>query len=69
MTQPSTGGHVTAFATGGGAPLASTLNFLAGRTRANNAVLPLGVGGAVSVSSVLPSGTVHFILDVTGYFE
>ena len=69
VTQPSTGGHVTAFPAGGGVPQASTINFSSGRTRANNALLPLGPGGAISVNSVLPSGTVHFILDVTGYFE
>jgi hypothetical protein len=69
VTQPSTGGHITAFPAGGVVPLTSTINFSAGRTRANNAVLPLGAGGAISVNSVLPSGTVHFILDVTGYFE
>jgi hypothetical protein len=44
------------------------LNFSAGQTRANNAVLELGAAGAVSVQSSL-SGTVQFILDVTGYFE
>ncbi len=69
VTQASTGGHVTAFPAGQGVPLASTLNFSAGQTRANNAILPLGAAGAISVQSVLSSGTVHFILDVTGWFE
>ncbi len=69
VTEPSAGGHLTAFPAGFALPLASTLNFSAGQTRANNAILPLGTGGAISVQSVLSSGTVHFILDVTGWFE
>ncbi|HEY3169938.1 MAG TPA: hypothetical protein VGK08_02940, partial [Thermoanaerobaculia bacterium] len=69
VTQPSSGGHITAHPAGASVPLASTVNFSAGQTRANNAILPLGPGGAISVTSVLPSGTVHFILDVTGWFE
>jgi hypothetical protein len=68
VTQPTSAGYLTAFAAGGVPPLASSLNFSAGQTRANNAVLPLGVGGAVDVQSASP-GTVQFILDVTGWFE
>jgi hypothetical protein len=69
VTQPTSSGHVAAFPAGGAVPNASSLNFSAGQTRANNAIIPLGSGGAISVNSVLPSGSVHFILDVTGYFE
>ena len=68
VTQPAAGGHLTVFPTGSPPPLASAINFSVGQTRANNAVLQLGAGGAVSVQSGTP-GTVHFILDVTGYFE
>jgi hypothetical protein len=69
ITQPSSGGHLSAFPSCASVPLASTLNFSAGQTRANNAVLPLGTGGAISINSAFPSGTAHFILDVTGWFE
>jgi hypothetical protein len=70
VTQPSSGGHITAFPAGGSVPPASTLNFSAGQTRANNAVLGLSPAGGVSVSTVLSSGgTVHLIVDVNGYFE
>ncbi|HEX9286445.1 MAG TPA: hypothetical protein VF999_04165 [Thermoanaerobaculia bacterium] len=70
VTQPSSGGHITAFPAGGGAPSTSTVNFSAGQTRANNAVLPLGATGGISVSSVLSAGgAVHLIVDVNGYFE
>jgi hypothetical protein len=53
-------------------PLASTINFGVGQTRANNAVLRLGTGGKASVRCGIPAGSggqTHFILDVTGYFE
>ena len=68
VTQPTAGGHLTVFPAGSTPPLASVINFSAGQTRANNAVLRLGDGGAVTVQSGT-SGTVHLILDVTGYFE
>jgi hypothetical protein len=47
----------------------SVLNFGAGQTRANLAVLPLGRGGTLAVLSSQTSGTAHVILDVVGYFE
>jgi hypothetical protein len=52
------------------APGTSTINFTAGATRANNAVLPLGADGTLGVTPfVSGNGTVHVILDVTGYFQ
>ena len=70
VTQPSSGGHITVFPAGGAIPPTSVLNFSAGQTRANNAVLLLGTGGGASFSTALPSGgTVHLIVDVNGYFE
>jgi hypothetical protein len=51
-------------------PLASTLNFSAGQTRTNNAVLPIDANGVLTVSpSVSGSGTVHLVVDVNGYFQ
>jgi hypothetical protein len=60
------------YAAGAPLPLASTINFVTGRTRANNALLPLGTGGAIRVQCDMPagsSGTTHFLFDVTGYFK
>ena len=68
VAQPTAGGHLTVFPTGSTPSLASVINFSAGQTRANNAVLQLGAGGAVSVQSGT-SGTVQLILDVVGWFE
>jgi hypothetical protein len=48
------------------APLVSAINFRAGQTRANNAIVPLGFGGWLTVVSAAPT---HFIIDVNGYFE
>ncbi len=74
VTEPSGAGHLTIFPSGGTAPLASTINFQAGQTRANNAVLPLPATGYsqgyLTIRTFVPEyGTVHAILDVTGYFE
>jgi hypothetical protein len=68
VTQPTaTGGLVVV----GVSPTAyvNFVSFSAGQTRANNGILtlPLYEGGAVYVYNDSP-GTVHFILDVTGYF-
>jgi len=67
VTEPQTGGHLVIFP--GGTPIVSTssINFGAGKTRANNAILALG-SGSLEVSNG-SAGTVHFILDVNGYFQ
>jgi hypothetical protein len=55
---------------GPGPPVASTLNFAAGVTRANNAVVTLAADGTGTVKVKNRStGTVHFVLDVNGYFQ
>jgi Tol biopolymer transport system component len=54
------------------APLASVLNFLPGVTRANNAVLALSEDGLATLAvrpTVAGGGTVHVIVDVTGFFQ
>jgi hypothetical protein len=61
-------GNLRLYAAGAVTPLVSTLNYVAGQTRANNAVAPLGDSGQISVLCS-PSGTTHVILDVNGYFE
>lgn len=69
VTQGAVAGHLTAFPGGTPQPLVSSVNFRGSQTRANNAVLQLGSAGNVAVISGQASGTVHFILDVNGYFE
>jgi hypothetical protein len=65
-------GHLRIYPAGEPIPSAATLNFSALRTRANNAVIPLGRAGGVSVLCVMPpasTGRTHFVLDATGYFQ
>jgi hypothetical protein len=65
-------GDLRLFPTSGALPAASTINFGAGHVRANNAVIPLGAGGQISVRCDMPTGstgTTHFLFDVTGYFK
>jgi len=66
VTQPGAPGHVILYPSGAPAPPVSAINFAAGQTRANNAIVPLGAGGTLAVVSAAPT---HFILDVNGYFE
>ena len=69
VTQPASLGHVQIGPVGGPMPPSSVMNFTAGQTRANNATLPLGANGDVKAVGALLSGSVHFILDVTGYYQ
>jgi hypothetical protein len=51
-------------------PLVSTINYAPGQTRANNAVAALASDGSGGLKVVTDSaGSVHFILDVMGYFQ
>jgi len=54
----------------GATPVATSINFSPGKTRANNAVVALAsdFSGKVKVRNG-STGTVHFILDVNGYFK
>ncbi len=65
-TNSTTGGYLTLFPTGGTPPLASNVNFVANESVPNRAAVILGTGGKVSIYN--PSGTVHVILDVNGWF-
>jgi len=71
VTGPTAGGNLRLYPAGRPVPNSSTINFSPGQTRANNAIVGLGFGGQFAVYSGLssPTGTAHFVLDVTGYFE
>ncbi len=52
------------------APTASSISFAVGKTRANNGILELARDGSGTFKVFNNStGTVHFILDVNGYFQ
>jgi hypothetical protein len=69
VTLSTAGGDLRVVPAGGALPLVSALNWNAGQTRANNAIIQLGAGGDVTVHPDQPSGTVHLIVDITGYFQ
>jgi glucose/arabinose dehydrogenase len=66
---PTTAGNLRLFSADELRPITSTISFRAGQTRGTNAVVGLGAAGGLSVYCGMASGTTHFVLDVTGYFE
>jgi calcineurin-like phosphoesterase family protein len=69
VVSPASGGFLEVLPAGGRTGATSAVSFKAGQTRADNALLALGMSGQVTVRCAIPSGTAHFVLDVTGYFE
>ena len=69
VTQPAAPGFLTLYPLGVAAPLASTINYGPGQTRANNAIIKLGSGDSIAVTCGQSSGATHFIVDVVGYFR
>jgi hypothetical protein len=68
-TQPTDAGHLRVYPAGTERPLVSSVNFAPGQTRANNAILTLGTGGAITLYCGQAAGSTHFLLDVNGYFQ
>ena len=69
VTNPTAAGHLTVHPAGTPIPLASTVNFRAHQTRANNAAARLSVETELAVFCGMPAGSVDLILDVVGYFQ
>lgn len=63
-TAPS---FLTVYPSGGERPLASTLNFDAGDTVSNRAMVMLGVGGGVTLYNL--AGSVDIVVDVAGWYN
>jgi uncharacterized repeat protein (TIGR01451 family) len=68
-TQSTSAGNLRLYPAGTTVPTVSSINFTAGRTRANNTVVGLNGLGELAVYCGQASGTVHFVLDVNGYFQ
>jgi len=70
VVNPSASGHLTLFPGNSSLPNTTSLSFKPGTIRANNAVIMLASSGSgafgVNNSSSAP---VHFIVDVSGYFQ
>jgi hypothetical protein len=69
ITTPADYGDLIVYPPAGTLPLVSTLNWSPGQTRANDAIVPLGVAGDLTAHVDQATGTVHFIIDVNGYFR
>jgi uncharacterized repeat protein (TIGR01451 family) len=70
VTAPTAPGNLRLFPADVAVPLVSTINFTAGLTRANNAIVAATADGSVAVSVKNAStGTVELVLDVNGYFQ
>lgn len=66
---PASAGHLQILPGGTAAVSTSIVNFAAGQTRANNALILLGGSGDFVAVAGLPAGSVHLIVDVVGWFE
>ena len=58
-------GYLTVWPAGQPRPLASTLNSLDGRIKANAAIIPAGTNGQISVYAL---NTTNVVVDINGYF-
>lgn len=65
----SSAGNLQMWPAGTTPPGTSVLSFQAGQTRANNAFVTLGVSGSFSALAGMPTGSVHLVVDVVGWFE
>jgi hypothetical protein len=69
VTQGTASGNVLIYRTGIVSPQVPIIDYRAAQTRANNGILGLGAGDDFVVESGQPTGTVHVIVDVNGYFQ
>ncbi len=70
VTGATAQGNVRLFPAGQAVPTVSAINYAAGQTRANNAIIKLNVSGALAAFIGQAAGTtIHLIIDVNGYFE
>jgi hypothetical protein len=70
VTAPGAAGNIRLFPAGLPVPTVSAINYAAGQTRANNAVILLNSSGEMAAFAGQASGTTtHLVVDVNGYFE
>jgi hypothetical protein len=68
VTDPTSGGYITAYPTGSGVPDTSNLNYVRGETVANLAQTIPGSSGRITIANSEPGGTVEVIVDEFGYY-
>jgi hypothetical protein len=69
ITDPTHDGYLTFYPAGFTRPLASSLNYRAGQTRANNALVLLGGAGEIEAFCFQLGGSAHLVIDINGFFE
>jgi hypothetical protein len=70
VADPAAAGALLLFPAGTTVPLASVINFRAGRVRANNAISSVSRDGSASVTVQNDaSGTTDLVVDVNGFFR
>jgi hypothetical protein len=69
VVEPTGLGNLRLYPAGSPLPLVSSINYGAGQTRSNNAIVLLNAQGEIAVRCAQASGTAHFVLDVNGYFQ
>jgi uncharacterized repeat protein (TIGR01451 family) len=69
VTQGTDAGDLRLYASDIAAPNTLNIAWSAGQTRANNAIVSLCNVGTFTVQNDEPTGTVHLIVDVNGYFR
>jgi hypothetical protein len=70
VTQASASTWLALYPSGIAWPGVSTINFSPNQwALANGAIVPLAEGTYNDISALVSQGTVHMILDVTGYFK
>jgi hypothetical protein len=62
-------GGLRFYAAGTALPATTSLQYPASKARSGNGQFGLGYGGALAVHADQASGSVHVVLDITGYFE
>ena len=67
VASPSLPSYITAYPDGSTKPSASNVNFTAGQTVANAAIVPVSAGGYIDIA--LAAGSTRMVVDVDGYFS
>jgi len=68
VVNPSIAGYITAFEFGGTAPLAATVNYVAGDIRGNLSIVPLDSDSTGDDISIFTFAQTHVVGDIVGYF-
>src|SRR6202162_695273 len=70
VVQPTAGpGFLSLYPGDMSLPVASTVNYKAGQTRATSVILPLGSAGDIIAWCAQGGGTADMVIDVNGYFQ